>query len=111
MTAPRETRIGELNGRWALLIKVMLATYPIVVSGQLAWATWVTSNVFHLQPDKPRYTFADAERQHAQMWRAFDARMDALPPDDWRDRILSTERQLRTIEANQIKILSKLEQR
>ena len=30
--------IGNLNGRWAFLLKMFLATYPLV----LAWGGWVT---------------------------------------------------------------------
>lgn len=30
--------IGRLNGKWSVLMRVLLATYPIL----LAWAAWVT---------------------------------------------------------------------
>ena len=30
--------IGNLNGRWAFLLKLFLATYPLVI----AWGGWVT---------------------------------------------------------------------
>ena len=38
--------IGELNGRWALLLKVNLIAVPVLLSVVITWATWVTTRVF-----------------------------------------------------------------
>lgn len=39
-------RIGELNGPWALLLKMSLAAFPVIMSILIPWLIWVTSEVF-----------------------------------------------------------------
>ena len=41
--------IGELNGVWALSLRIMLATYPLLVTALIAWSTWVTVNLVELR--------------------------------------------------------------
>lgn len=42
---PTHKRIGELNGPWAVLLRVMLATYPPLLAGLLGWGSWVSREV------------------------------------------------------------------
>ena len=47
--------IGGMNGPWALLLRLTLATYPMIV----AWAIWMTANQFEDNAWRglgPRYT-------------------------------------------------------
>jgi len=41
--------IGSMNGPWAMMAKLALATYPIVVGSVLTWATWATVNIIETQ--------------------------------------------------------------
>lgn len=59
-------RIGSLNGKWAMLFKLALASYPFV----LAWAVWVTSNIFAAQSfmfSGERFTKSDGLLLEARM--------------------------------------------
>jgi hypothetical protein len=38
--------IGQLNGMWALLLKVNLTVVPMVLTGVLTWAIWITNDTF-----------------------------------------------------------------
>lgn len=35
-------KIGQLNGKWAMLFKVAMSTYPLI----LAWGVWVTTEIY-----------------------------------------------------------------
>lgn len=41
-----DSRIGGLNGKWAILFKVAIATYPVFVTIALPWCIWVTVQTF-----------------------------------------------------------------
>lgn len=51
--------IGELNGGWALLLKILLGSYPFL----LAWASWVTVNVIVLSANE--FTSSDGYQLQA----------------------------------------------
>jgi hypothetical protein len=67
----KRMRIGELNGAWSTLLKVVLVIIPLSVPPAIGWATWVTNKVFEQaneitkiqswQNQAPRFTQADAE--------------------------------------------------
>lgn len=86
-TAPkRGTVIGEMNGPWALVFRIALATYPLL----LAWCIWVTVQTFESKAFREhggRFTTTDAE----MMRREFDAKLAALPPAEWKARIIKIE--------------------
>ena len=78
--------IGGLNGRWKLLFKLALATYPLLI----AWAGFITSETvinryFRQQGD--RVTPTDVHSLEMRL----EARIAGLPPRDWRTRIESLE--------------------
>jgi len=52
MAAPK---IGEMNGRWAVLLKFVLATYPVV----LVWAGWIQTSLHNVDN---RVTAIEASR-------------------------------------------------
>lgn len=37
--------IGELNGKWAFLIKMFLATWPVLLMAHIAFATWMVNEL------------------------------------------------------------------
>ena len=82
---PRKSRvpIGQLNGRWAMLLKVGLATYPILLAAGLTWATWVTASVMELNTfmrGGPRWTEKDAQIQTGVIQQWVDTRIEAKVP-------------------------------
>lgn len=38
--------IGELNGFWSMLFRVSLCAFPLFAGIVIAWATWVTKEIF-----------------------------------------------------------------
>lgn len=81
--------IGELNGRWALLLKVTLVTIPVlttlVTASFLPWAVWVTTNVYTAQQT------SNIVAKVADDLDVMDTRIDNLPPAEWRQRITKLE--------------------
>lgn len=63
----RERRtIGNMNGPWAILLRLALASYPLV----LTWAVWVTTETFDnraFRNSGERFTSADALKMRAEM--------------------------------------------
>ena len=45
MSNENPRRIGELNGPWAFLLKVMLGGVPIFLPFLIGWAVWVTQRI------------------------------------------------------------------
>ena len=75
--------IGQLNGRWAALLKLALLTYPILLTAGLTWATWVTASVLELNTFMragPRWTEKDAQIQTGVIQQWVDARIEAKVP-------------------------------
>ena len=79
------TRIGEMNGRWALLLKATLVVIPVLTTiataAFLPWAVWVTSSLYAVQHNSELINQMLAEA------KAVDIRIDNLPPEEWKARI------------------------
>jgi len=72
-------KVGELNGRWSVLLRFALATHTILILPMLAWGTWITSLAFELRQESAlashsmtifmaegaRYTEKDAARDRS----------------------------------------------
>jgi len=43
------SKIGEINGKWALVFKMLLVGNSIMLPAVLAWGTWVTTMLFTSQ--------------------------------------------------------------
>ena len=72
-------RIGAMNGPYAILFKVALVTYPVILSAATDFAVWVTNNIYEFRSwtqAGPRFTSVDAkvlvaeERESARRERA-----------------------------------------
>lgn len=66
MAADSPNRIGNLNRPWSVMLRLALASYPLV----LAWSVWVTSNVFAdiaFRNSGDRFTTADGAKLRADM--------------------------------------------
>lgn len=98
-----ESKIGAMNGRWKIMFQIALATYPIIVSGGIAWAVWLTSQEYQdiaFRNSSERFTQADG----ADLERRFIEKLTSASHhlgDDWRDQIIK-------IEVNQDKMLKTL---
>lgn len=44
-----DKKIGDLNGKWAVLLKIVVLTGGIITPLLLTWTVWVTSNIFATQ--------------------------------------------------------------
>jgi hypothetical protein len=105
----RKKQIGDLNGLWALLLKLLLATYPVV----LAWTVWVTSETFKNQAFRSagdRFTLPMA----ADLEKRINEKFATLPPQDWRNKINDIAADVRTLQAavqNNALALTRIEMR
>jgi hypothetical protein len=83
------TRIGELNGRWAILLKVTLVAIPCITSLFLAsflpWAIWVTGNIY-----TSCQLVGVVQAMKADM-QSLDTTVDNLPPPEWKARTIKLE--------------------
>ena len=75
--------IGELNGHWAALLKIILVAVPIMIPIFLTWAIWVTAAVFegkyHLQASEcASVVNADFHKEIKLRWKDTSQRLDAL---------------------------------
>ena len=88
--------IGQLNGRWAAMLKVTLATYPIILAAAITWSVWVTCNIFELRAfaqQGPRWTAQDAELQTAIIKEWTEGRFKVeVPPKVVIERLTRLER-------------------
>ena len=41
----KDTRLGELNGKWALLFRVNMVVLPIFVGGIMGFGAWAVSEI------------------------------------------------------------------
>jgi len=83
-----DKKIGELNGKWAFMLKVVLMLLFVSIPTFFAWGTWVTTSIFE---------------QNTLIQRLQD-KTTQLPPtggcvptEDWRRRIEMAELQTITI--------------
>lgn len=91
-------RIGELNGPWSWLLKVMLVVLPVFVLSMVTWATWVTKTVHTVET---RISEFDTWRQN---------RPGFITADQARTLRLEIEASLRTqIDQTTSIIISKLD--
>jgi hypothetical protein len=92
--------IGQMNGRWAALLKLALLTYPILLTAGLTWATWVTASVLELNTfmrGGPRWTEKDAELQTGVIREWVEKRLtESVPPKDVLRRLDGLERMMAT---------------
>ncbi len=44
MTATTQT-IGQLNGRWGFGFRIMIATYPVLLTALIGWGAFITNKV------------------------------------------------------------------
>jgi hypothetical protein len=83
------TPIGELNGRWALLLKATLVAVPLVTSlvtaAFIPWSCWVTRNIY------ASIELTEAVEVLSSELRDINKEMDNLPPPEWKERIRKLE--------------------
>lgn len=80
-------KIGQLNGKWALLFKVALASYPFVI----AWAVWMTHNQYEdnaFRMSGERFTKTDA----LVLKESLIEKINAAPSTEWRERIADIDK-------------------
>ena len=82
-------RIGELNGRWAMLLKLTLIAVPVlttlITAAFLPWAVWVTSNIYASQQT------VEIVRQLSVDVHEIEVKVQNLPSAEWKDRIVKLE--------------------
>lgn len=88
--------IGNLNGKWGVLFKILLGTYPFVIM----WGGWVTKSVFETRADLDSFASA-GDRFSLQdaysLERRIDQKIDTLPPEEWKIKVNAIERENYTL--------------
>jgi low affinity Fe/Cu permease len=85
-------KIGELNGPWAVLLRLALGSYPLVVS----WCIWITVQEFEDKAFRERgntFTATDA----AILENRLNEKIAESPSQDWKNRIVGIETTQRDI--------------
>ena len=88
MSRQSPNRIGQLNGPWSVLLRLALASYPLVLS----WAVWMTVHQFQdeaFRTSGERFTQLDGAKLKAEVLAAIAAA--GTFPQEWRDRIIKIE--------------------
>jgi hypothetical protein len=44
-----DKKIGELNGKWSVMLKMMVLSSTVIIPLLLTWGVWVTTNIFSTQ--------------------------------------------------------------
>lgn len=72
MSEPNDDKtIGSLNGPWAILLRIMLGTYPFV----MMWAIWVSKSLFELHAfagSGARFSLQDAYSMERRLEEKFE---------------------------------------
>jgi len=71
------TKIGELNGPWALMLKLTLATYPLLI----VWASFITANQIAdniFRGEGERFTKTDGAEQTKLLRAAADSKIASI---------------------------------
>lgn len=114
----KEGHIGEMNGKWGFLFKLVLITTPaawaIFITVDLPWRIWVTKTTFQSTDthEALREVSADIAKlvdQHQRDIRELDRQLKNQPPQEWRDRIAKLEDWERENKADHLRILVSLE--
>jgi hypothetical protein len=99
MSAENPKRIGNIDGPWAMGLKFLLATYPVL----LAWVGWISTETIVTREFRnrgDRFTVTDAQ----VMRREIDAQFASMPPKDWRDKYITMEKDLKEFQAVLVRI-------
>jgi len=109
MSQPRRSpspTIGALNGPWAMTLKIVLATYPIVLVTSLSWAVWVTVSIYETKA----FIGGGGERITQKDLRALKSEITLEQPSlEWKTKVSVIERDVRNLTVEQAKILAILE--
>lgn len=97
--------IGELNGGWAILLKISLVCFPIFVTLSSAWCGWASVAIVQNSYFREQATVLQADNR--DQIRAINARIGAMP--EWRERVLSLEADQKRIVEQTARILVEIE--
>jgi hypothetical protein len=74
-------RIGDMNGRWAILFKIILVLNGVLLPAIMAWGSWITVGQIRdeqFRGEGVRYTPGDAEHDLASLQAKITAEQLAL---------------------------------
>lgn len=96
---------------------VALYVVPVILTGAMAWGTWVTTKLFSIETVLGRHASAEQLRESENRilerldrdGRDLTQRLGALPSGDWKDRVRSLEDGQKKIEHGIARIEALLE--
>jgi len=71
-------RVGNLNGKWSILLRLMLILWPVITVIVIPWGVWVTSEIFAAKAFREsgeRFTKADGMSLRADVEAKSNERM------------------------------------
>ena len=87
--ADNRKTIGQMNGPWAITLKLALASYPIVIMAAGSLSIWLVSQTFANQ-----YHRETSSRRLLEL----EAAVDDIPPD-WRKTVEQLDHRQRDMQA------------
>jgi len=82
-------KIGELNGKWAFMLKAVLTLFLILTPTFCGWCIWVTNSIFEQQN---QYIEVRSNFNHLlEKTNELPPRSGCVPTEEWRNRIEKNE--------------------
>lgn len=111
-------RIGELNGKWSILLRAFLVVnavlIPIGIPLAITFAVWVTTNIFASQAyraDGTRFTANDGLVLRSDLLEAISRLPRPQFDDEWKARVIIGERYQQDVLSRLSRIEAKMETR
>ena len=73
--------IGQLNGPWALLLKIVLVLVPIIATCSIPWIQWQTKEGYASEETRIIVT------RLVESVEAINEKFAELPPPEWKERV------------------------
>ncbi len=116
ISKPKSHRIGDMNGKYAILFKVALWAIPLMIGIGTPWVIWVTAETFHnryFREQGSRFTPEDNMKSETKLRNEFlleiknlERVISKLPPPEWKQKIHEMEITQRNMEKNQAVIIA-----
>lgn len=109
-------KIGELNGKWAFLLKLSLSVFPVFLGVGITWASWVTTRILTFAEFKQTaLTASDADKLRLEFYHSLNTALVAVKDvprlESRLDALDTNQRQMKETQIRTLTIIEQLERR